>query len=277
MVTTRFIKALIWAGFIALLAVSIPKFAWAVRSYEPATPLFFWNIDVLWIIPLFIASCIDALILAVSYAVTQDKERASKASMWVFVGTLCLISGYCNLLYNLDHMPSGGVWEHLFFAFVTPFVLSGVPLFALYYTFILSRLEGKGESFEEKAARLEYEREFKDRIQAANRGRLISRVGDTIKQVKEQVQTIKQPDQTSKQTAEQTEFTSLVSSNSEQTNKKQTVYSSLHINPELTVTELARQAGVTKGYASQLKTQFLSEQSKILSNGHIPLEEVHTS
>lgn len=190
----KFIKALIWGGFMALLAVSMPKVAWVFRSYEGAPLLinfFGFTFDALWIVPLLVSFCIDGLILALTYAVTQDKQKAGKAGLWVFIGTLCTLSYYCNLLYNFAHEPVGALWTNWFIGAVTPLIVSGVPLFALYYTFTLSRLEGKGETLEAKAARLELEKAAKDRIKQAKQGRIIRGIGGAIKQVRQEYISIK--------------------------------------------------------------------------------------
>ena len=183
----RLAKVLIWFGFIALLAISVPKVAWIVRSYEGATPVLIsqWGItiDALWILPLFVAICIDVLILALTYAVSNDKARASQISMWLFVGLLCGLSCYCNLLYNEAHTPDGSIWSNQLVSSITPYILAGVPLFALCYTLILSRLNGNGETLEEKATRLENEKAAKLRIQAVNQGKLTDRLKAAISSV----------------------------------------------------------------------------------------------
>jgi hypothetical protein len=48
--------------------------------------------------------------------------------------------------------------------------VSSIPIFALCYTLILSRIEGKGETLEEKATRLEQGRQAKERIRATQQG-----------------------------------------------------------------------------------------------------------
>ncbi len=180
----KIVKYLIWTGFIALLAVSVPKVAWLFRSYEGSTPVLVnlagVNIDVLWLVPLFVSFCIDALILALTYAVTQDKKKASQAGMWFFIALLCAVSYYCNLLYNLAHLPNGGLWSDTLLSIVTPFIVAGVPLFALCYTLILSRLSGTGETLEEKASRLENEKTAKERIHKAHQGRVTSLLKNAI-------------------------------------------------------------------------------------------------
>jgi hypothetical protein len=180
----RVAKVFIWLGFIALLAISIPKVAWVVRSYEGATPLLVtqWDIaiDVLWILPLFVAICIDVLILALTYAVSNDKARASQISMWGFVALLCGISVYCNLLYNEAHRPGGSIWDSPLVSVITPYILAGVPLFALCYTLILSRINGNAETLDEKATRLENERVAKERIHQAKQGRVTSMLKNAI-------------------------------------------------------------------------------------------------
>jgi hypothetical protein len=182
----KIVKVLIWLGFTALLAVSVPKVAWVFRSYEGTSPSIVTiaagvSIDVLWLVPLFVAICIDALILAVTYAVSVDKQKVSQGIMWAFVALLGALSYYCNLLYNFAHIPAGSIWTDWFIGTVTPFILSGVPLFALCYTLILSRIDGKGETLEQKAARLASEKVAKDRIREVTKGRFIGRIGETLR------------------------------------------------------------------------------------------------
>lgn len=174
----KIVKWLIWLGFAALLAVSVPKVAWVFRSYEQGTAYLHLagvTIDALWIVPLFVAICIDALTLALTYAVSIDKARASQFSMWAFVALLCGLSYYCNLLYN--DVP---LRTNPFIEAITPFILAGVPLFALCYTLILSRIGNQGETLAEKAARLEQERDARNRIAAARSGRLTARITAAI-------------------------------------------------------------------------------------------------
>lgn len=175
----KFVKVLIWLGFSALLLVSVPKIAWVFRLYEgPGTAyitLAGFSFDALWLIPLFVAICIDALTLALTYAVSIDKARASQCSMWAFVGLLCGLSYYCNLLYNDVPLRSNP-----FIVATTPFILAGVPLFALCYTLILSRVGNQGETLAEKAARLESEKDARKRIAAARQGRLTAHINNVI-------------------------------------------------------------------------------------------------
>jgi hypothetical protein len=172
----KIVRGLIWSGFVALLAVSVPKIAWVFRSYEDPTPLMIAGIDARWLVPFFVAICIDALILALTYAVSVDRARASQFGMWSFVGLLCGLSYYCNYLYNAAYASTGSIWSHPFVGTVTPFIISGVPLFALCYTLILKRIDGAGETFEEKATRLESERAAKERIATIKRERSVKGV-----------------------------------------------------------------------------------------------------
>ena len=165
----KFVRGLIWAGFVALLAVSVPKIAWVFRSYEDPHALMIAGIDARWLIPFFVAICIDALILALTYAVSVDRARASQFGMWCFVGLLCGLSYFCNYLYNAAYAPVGSIWNTPFVGTVTPFIISGVPLFALCYTLILQRIDGQGETLEEKATRLESEQAAKERIATIKR------------------------------------------------------------------------------------------------------------
>lgn len=185
----KVVKVFIWLGFTALLAVSIPKVAWVFRAFEgTGVSLITWRgitIDTLWLIPLFVALCIDVLILATTYAVSVDKTKAAQGFMWAFVSLLAALSCYCNLLYNDAHAPNGSIWANGLVGTVTPIVISCVPLFALCYTLILSRIEGKGETLEEKATRLETEKGAKDRIRQAKKGTWKNRVMDTITDTKD--------------------------------------------------------------------------------------------
>lgn len=175
----KIVKVLIWLGFAALLAVSVPKIAWLFRIYESSAPasitLAGISFDALWIVPFFVALCIDALTLALTYAVSIDKARVSQFSMWAFVGLLCGLSYYCNLLYNDVPLRTNPLIEA-----VTPFILAGVPLFALCYTLILSRIGNQGETLEQKAARLESEKLARNRIAAARSGRFTGRINSAI-------------------------------------------------------------------------------------------------
>jgi hypothetical protein len=177
-------KVFIWLGFIALMAVSIPKVAWVFRSYEGTTPVLVnmagVTIDLLWIVPLFVALCIDALTLALTYAVSLDKARASQISMWGFVALLCGLSSYCNLLYNDAHAPNGSLWANWFVGMVTPFIVASIPIFALCYTLILSRIDGKGETLEERVTRLEREKALKQRLAVATEGKFTGLVKSAI-------------------------------------------------------------------------------------------------
>ena len=180
------VKVLIWLGFISLLATSVSKVAWVFRAFE-GSPLVLWGwLDVLWIIPLLVALCIDALILALTYAISHDKKRTSQWSMVAFIALLCGISVYSNLLYNAAHTPTGSIWSNTLVASITPFIVACVPLFALCYTLVLSRLTStQGETLEEKATRLENEKVAKERIRDAKKGMLKTRIMDTITDAKD--------------------------------------------------------------------------------------------
>jgi hypothetical protein len=89
---------------------------------------------------------------------------------------LCGLSYYCNYLYNAAYASTGSIWSNPFVGTVTPFIISGVPLFALCYTLILKRIDGAGETFEEKATRLESERAAKERIATIKRERSVNGV-----------------------------------------------------------------------------------------------------
>ena len=183
----KIVKVLIWLGFISLLATSVGKVAWVFRAYEGNTSLILWGwLDVLWIIPLFVALCIDALILALTYAISKDRTRVSQWGMVAFILLLCGLSVYSNLLYNSAHAPTGSIWSNGFVANVTPFIVAGVPLFALCYTLILSRISsGITETLEQKATRLEKEKEAQNRIKAVNKGKLKTRLMETITDTKD--------------------------------------------------------------------------------------------
>jgi hypothetical protein len=167
----KIVKTFIWLGFIALLAVSIPKTAWVFRSWEGEevllATLWGYTFDVLWLVPLFVSFCIDGLILSLTYAISTDKTRLSQGFMWCFVALLAGFSYYCNLVYNLAHRPTGSIWDAPITGGIAPLIISAIPLFALFYTLILTRINGNAETLEQKAERLEQEQDVKARIRQA--------------------------------------------------------------------------------------------------------------
>lgn len=167
-------SGLFWLAFISFLGVSIPHVAYVYHSYEPDNIIFYW------VVSYAVAVGIDVMICWLSFIQSTGKNGIAFIT-WVFIGALTLLSWYCNFLYTMAHNPQpiANLWDiPIFFGvtttgYFTPILISGIPLFIIGYTFMLSRLSSvKHETLAEKVTRLEAEKVLKDRLARATEGRV---------------------------------------------------------------------------------------------------------
>lgn len=187
----RFTMILFYLCFVALLLVSLPKVAWVFHAFEEQQNiiinLVIIQIDMYWFISYGIALSIDVLILWLSYVASNSKNKVSKAT-WAFIIGLSLLSMYCNYLYNINFKPiQSGVWSNTILgigvSFITPIIVSSVPLFILCYTFMLNKVTSSKltvEELRELADRLEQEKIQRDRIADINKGKATSTVNNAL-------------------------------------------------------------------------------------------------
>ena len=176
-------RVIFFLAFSSLLATTIPHVAWLYHAYEPTS--FIW-----WVISYGIAVGIDAMAcwLMWTYAIVG---KGGKGVVWVFIALLVMLSWYANWLHSEAFNPAYtvNIWTidlgfGITTGFLTPVIVSAIPLFIIVYTFIYGKVANvKTETLEEKATRLEDEKVAKNRIRAATKGRLISRIGETLTQV----------------------------------------------------------------------------------------------
>lgn len=149
---TRFI---FWIGFTAFLATSIPHVAWLWHLFEgtQSTVIIVWglSVDAWWIISYAVAVGIDVLIAWLSFIQTIGDKTAGRIT-WVFIAALAVLSWYANYLYDMAHSPNftGDIWSigvlggMTTTGYITPIIVSALPVFVVAYTFMLSRM-GKGK------------------------------------------------------------------------------------------------------------------------------------
>lgn len=173
---------LFWIAFIAFLAMSIPHVAWLFYSYEAHDGF----ISV--IFSYGVAIGIDILICWLSYLQTS-KNRGDIVTTWIFIAALAFLSWYANFLYAMAYNPQHvtNVWSisillgYTTTGYITPIIVSAIPLFIIAYTFMLSRLSSvTRETLEEKANRLEEEMQYKKRIAKASEGKISSKIKSAI-------------------------------------------------------------------------------------------------
>lgn len=173
---------LFWIAFIAFLATSLPHVAWLYHLFEPDKSLAWW------VLSYGIAASIDIMLAWLSWSNANSPKRTGKGVTVAFILALAVLSWYANYLYVLDHQPyqAPSIWSidmgfGLTTGFITPIIVSAIPLFVIGYTYMLGQLNAvKSETLEEKAVRLEYEKRFKDRIRQAQKGRFIRVIGESI-------------------------------------------------------------------------------------------------
>lgn len=173
-------KGLFWFAFCAFLAVSIPHVAWMYASFEPSS--FIW-----WGIAYLVAVGIDVLVCWVSYVLSRG-NRLDKALFGTFIAVLLAWSYFANYLYAMAHTPyqTINVWTiPLVFGLTTgtvaPYIIAAAPLFAIGYTFMLGKVgQENTEKLEEKVARLESEKELKQRLAIAQQGRFTGLIKSAI-------------------------------------------------------------------------------------------------
>lgn len=128
--TTRFVFLIVfWIAFVSFLATSIPHIAWLWDLYEPAD-----NLPML-IVSYGVAISFDVTICLLAYVLVSGRQKRDRAVAWLFITALSLLSWYANFLYDSAHAP------RMPLGWLTPFIVSAVPIFALAYTFMSSRVQ----------------------------------------------------------------------------------------------------------------------------------------
>jgi mannitol-specific phosphotransferase system IIBC component len=142
---TRFI---FWIAFLAFLSTSIPHVAWLYHIYEPVgkgdTTIF--GISIWWVLCYAIAIGIDVLIAWLSFVQTMKK---GDIVTWIFIALLSILSWYANYLYDMNNNPivQQSIWKITLLwgstttGFITPIIVSAIPMFVIAYTFMLSRIQ----------------------------------------------------------------------------------------------------------------------------------------
>lgn len=131
---------LFWGAFLSFLAVSIPHVAWLYQTYEPKSDGNWYTVGTTY----GVAVGIDVMIAWLSWVQVAGKGVKSGIT-WVFIGALSLLSWYANYLYGMNNNPihQADIWNiSLLFdwtttGYITPVIISAVPLFSLAYTAML--------------------------------------------------------------------------------------------------------------------------------------------
>ncbi len=192
---------LFWGAFLSFLAVSIPHVAWLYQSYEPKDGSWYTLVTTYGV-----AVGIDVMIAWLSWVQVAGKGARSGVT-WVFIVALSLLSWYANYLYGMNNDPirQADIWN-ISIAFgitttgyITPCIISAVPLFSLAYTAMLHTvMNQKVETVEEMRSRLtelrdrkEVEKELKEVQGGSIQGRVKGAVLGTVQAGKETVTGIK--------------------------------------------------------------------------------------
>ena len=174
--THRITLGIFWTAFGSFLATSIPHVAWLYQAFEPKDGA--WE----FVASYGIALGIDVMIAWLSFVQTIGKSKGVWFT-WVFIVLLGVLSWYANYLYDMQHSPIHqidiwtiellGGWTTT--GYITPIIISAIPLFAIAYTLMLSKLGArKVESVEEMRARLsdlQQRKEVEKELKALNKGR----------------------------------------------------------------------------------------------------------
>src|SRR5713226_1055600 len=156
---------LFWGAFLSFLAVSIPHVAWLYQTYEPKDGSWYTLVTTYGV-----AVGIDVMIAWLSWVQVAGKGARSGVT-WVFIVALSLLSWYANYLYGMNNDPirQADIWN-ISIAFgitttgyITPCIISAVPLFSLAYTAMLHTvMNQKVETVEEMRIRLTEMRDRKE-------------------------------------------------------------------------------------------------------------------
>lgn len=192
-------RILIWVGFIAFLSASIPHVAWVFYAFEGGDnstfglTMFGWNVftvDKWWFLSYLEAISIDVLIAWLSHILTSGKVNTDRGIGYTFIVILVAISWYFNWIYAKEHAPVDvGIWTHtlmwgwLPIGKVTPIITSALPVFAIGYAIMLSRLTEAPPDVSEIEARLKARKDIADlrKQYASDEGRVVSFLKKGIK------------------------------------------------------------------------------------------------
>lgn len=162
----RFVTlALFWGAFLSFLAVSIPHVAWLYQTYEPKDGNWYTLVTTYGV-----AVGIDVMIAWLSWVQVAGKGVKSGIT-WVFIVALSFLSWYANYLYGMNNDPvhQADIWNISLAwgitttGYITPVIISAVPLFSLAYTAMLHTvMNQKVETIEEMRTRLQDLRERKE-------------------------------------------------------------------------------------------------------------------
>jgi hypothetical protein len=160
-------KVLIWLGFISFLSSSIPHVAYVFHAFEGTDTSTFgltvlgfnlFTVDKWWFLSYLEAISIDVLIAWLSHVLTSGKAMTDKGIGYTFIVILVTISWFFNWIYAKSHAPiDTGIWSHSLIwglvqmRTVTPIITSALPVFAIGYAVMLSKLTNTVTADELKA------------------------------------------------------------------------------------------------------------------------------
>lgn len=189
-------KVLIWIGFVAFLATSIPHVAFIFHSFEGSDtssinlgPI---SIDKWWFLSYLEAISIDVLIAWLSHVLTSGKAVSDKGIGYTFIIILVTISWFFNWLYAKINAPvDTGIWSHslmwglINLRTVTPIITSALPVFAIGYSIMLSKLTNVVTADELKA-QLEEKKKIADirKQYAPDESKLVTFIKGSVTNVK---------------------------------------------------------------------------------------------
>lgn len=185
---------LFWVAFLSLLAMSIPHVAWLYQTYEPHDGNWYTTGT-----SYGVAIAIDVMIAWLSWAQVAGKGARSNVT-WLFIASLSALSWYANYLYGMNNDPihQSDIWN-ISIAFgwtttgyITPVIISAVPVFSLAYTAMLHTVMNQNvETVAEMQARLaelQARKKVEEELKKVEGGSLIKRL--TIGAVKSGFETV---------------------------------------------------------------------------------------
>lgn len=191
---TWFVRVPLYIAFFGFLLTSIPHVAWLYHAFEePSIDIVVGHVNSL-IFSYMVAIGIDVTIAVLSVLMDIGAKRGNAFVVYAFVALLGALSWYANYLYVMAHDPvhQANVWNITLFrdvttGYLTPIIISAVPIFVLAYTFILGFISGKSVSSEDLTAQADALEKTADAQARIRQARLKNRSGvaiDTVNSVK---------------------------------------------------------------------------------------------
>jgi hypothetical protein len=284
----------------SFLAVSIPHVAAIFRIYEPQHDGYSW---LWWTCSLGAAAGIDILAGWLTLVMmSKEVHKFDRGIIWAFIIALMLFSWYCNWLFDMLNnpiptnvwgstaidLPFVGVWT---VQQITPLMVSALPVFIIAYASIAHLVGVKKASVVLSLAELKVQAQEASERAAAELTIVTANAKVSDEKIKlrkasakklftwnEQEETpgmpvseqgSEQEDETKETPAEipiaNTRKPRILYPSKQGGNAKERVYKVLKVNTDATISDIVNKAKVSRGYASRIRAQYLSEQEEAYS------------